>query len=328
MIKQVLSLAVLLSLSVTTPNAHASIFSAVSMDSTDVQDAQKKKGGFMVFKKELSDLKIDGKEKSLRGKTKIAVPFFRVNFVTGDKYRNAVKTGMGANATSKVKSSLSGVETETFQAVTDEMHADFIRQLQQAGYDVIPTDDIQKTEKFAKLESDYPNVKRSVTKVTASSLPFPGKFKNPAPGISKELDAVVLKVDLNIDYLIINKNEKRFNITKDVSHVDVTQGINVTGTITAFTKNNMVLITLQQPVTSQRPFGMVEDQTSTLSKVNDTLVLASGWLSPSGLGSKRQTSRNFDVAANSEQYRLAVGDALVQINRKIAETLKSFREKE
>lgn len=327
MTKTLLSLAVILCLM--THSAHASIFSSVDVDSQGVQDAAAKKTSrFLFLKKTLDDLAIDGKKKSLRDKTRIAVPFFRLNFVTEDKYRNTVRSGIEGRSSSKVKSSLSGVTPDIYQAVTDEMYADFIRQLQSAGYEIVPNEELKQSEKFSDMESDYPKIDDDVAKITASSMPFPGKFRNPASDISKAVNAVVLQVDLDVDYLIINKNEKRFNLTKDVSHVDVTQGISVEGLISAFVEDDMTTILIQQPVTSNRPFASVLDETSALSKANDALVLASGWLSQGGLGSKRQTSKKLEVVADSQQYRLAVGDALVQLNRNIAGTLAFLRDGE
>lgn len=317
----------LLALTMIPAAAQASIFSSVDADETRVQDAQANKGGFII-KRKLDDLKVDGSEKSLRGKTRIAVPFFRLNFVTSDKYRNTVTTGLSASRTSSnVKSELSGVEESVFQAVTDEMYQDFLRQCEKAGYEVVPVDELQNSEKFADLESDYPKIKKDVAKITANKFPFPGRFKNPSADISKQLDAVVLQVDLDVDYLIINKNEKRFNVLKDSSHVDVTQGVNVMGSITAFSGDKMTTIIIQQPFQSSRMFAALNDETSAMSKANDALVFASGWLTQGGLGSKRQTTRSYDIVADSQLYRLAVGDAMVQLNRDIAGTLQTLRDK-
>lgn len=304
--------------------AHASVFSSVDMDSTGVQEAQKKKSGFII-KRAIDDIKVDGKEKSLKGKTKIIIPFFRLNFVTDDKYRNSVG-GATSTSTSKVKSSLEGVEPEVMQRVTDEMYADLIAQLQRAGYEVVSNDLLNGSEKYQKLDDEYPEVKKDVVKVTPSGLTFPGRFRDPAPDISEDLDALVLKADFDVDFLVINRNESRFNLLKDKSHVDVTQGVNAVGVITVYAEDKMTTITVQQPVTSQRPFGVLSDETSALSKVNDVAVFASGWVTGQGLGSKRQTSRDFDVIADNNQYRLAVGDVFVQINRKVADILKELRD--
>ncbi|MCB9799286.1 MAG: hypothetical protein H6757_00825 [Candidatus Omnitrophica bacterium] len=322
--KNLFSVFFVLFLTVFYQNAQASIFSSVDVDSSGVQEAQKKKDGFII-KRAVDEIKIDGKEKSLRGQTRIAVPFFRLNFVTGDKYRNAVGGRYTSTSTSKVKSSLSGVEPEVFQQVTDEMYTDLISQLKEKGYAVVTNEELSASEKYSDLDKEYPQIKKSVAKVTPTGLSFPGKFKDPSPDISETVDAVVLELDMDIDFLVINRNEARFSLTKDKSHVDVTQGINIMGTATLFSGEKTTTINFQQPVTAQRAFGRVNDETSALSKANDALVFASGWLSPQGLGSKRQTSRKLDVDADPLQYRLAVGDAMVQINRKLAETLQELR---
>lgn len=299
----------------------------VGVEETTVQDAQvKKKQVILPFiKKTLDDLKISGKEKSLRGKTRVSVPFFRLNFVTKDKYRNSVTTGMGHNTSARVKSELMGVDPAVYQTITNEMYADFLKQLEAAGYELVSLEEVKKVEKFAKMESNYPDIDNDAAKVTALRLPFPGRFKNPSAEISKTLDAIVLQVDLTVDYLIINANQKRFNIVKDASHVDVSQGINVLGLITAYAESKMTTILIQQPVTSQRPFGIVQDETSAMSKAGDALVLASGWLG-NGIGSKRQSSKTLAIAANTQDYQLAVGDAMSQVNQSIAGTLQTLRE--
>jgi hypothetical protein len=208
------------------------------------------------------------------------------------------------------------------------MYADFLEQLRQAGYEVVSAEEFKKSEKYEKLDNEYPDVKRDKVQVVPAGLTFPGKFRDPAPDISEDLSALVMKVDLEIDYLVINANQSRFNILKDAAHVEVSQGINALGVVTVYSEGKMTTITLQQPVTSARPFGQISDDTSTLSKVNDVATFASGWVTQGGLGSKRQTSRSFDVIADSNQYRLAVGDVLAQINRRVTSLMQELRDRE
>lgn len=322
--RKIVTVSIVLALLSGQTQAQASLLSSIDVNSAEVQQAQAKKGGF-ILKRKLDDLKIDGKKKSLAGKTEIAAPFFRLNFVTDGKYRNSDNYGLH-RSTSKLKSTLSGVDGGTLQRLTDEMYHDFTAQLAAAGYEVMDNSVITQSEKYKKLDNDYPQIKKDVVKATPSGMTFPGKFRNPSPALSEETGALILQLDLNVDFLIINQ-AKRFDILKDGSYMGVTQGISVFGTVTVYSKNKVTLITLQQPVTSSRPFGALNDETSALSKANDALVFASGWLSPQGLGSKRQTHKSVDVVANPEQYRLAVGDALVQVNRKIAEALKELRDR-
>lgn len=303
-------------------NAHA----GVGVETDTVQEAQvRKKEYFPFIKKTLEDLDINGKKKSLRGKTRISVPFFRLNFVREDKYRNAVTTGMGHSTTARVKSELTGVDPAVFQTATNEVYADFLKQLEAAGYELVSLEEVKKVEKFAGMESKYPDIEDDAAKVTALQLPFPGRFKNPSPAISEAVNAVVLQVDLTVDYLIINANQKRFNVLKDASHVDVSQGISIMGTITAFSENDMTTMLIQQPVTSERPFGTVYDETSALSKAGDVMVAASGWLG-NGIGTRRQSSKTLAIAADTQGYQLAVADAMAQLNQNIAGTLQTLRE--
>lgn len=304
-----------------------SAFAGVGVESSSVQEAQTRKREVLPFiKKTLEDIDINGKKKSLRGKTRISVPFFRIGFVTKDKYRNAVNTGMGGRSTARVKSELSGVDPSVYQTITNEMYADFLKQLEAAGYELVSLEEVKKVGKFASMESKYPDIDDDAAKVTALQMPFPGRFKNPSAAISEAVNAVVLQVDLTVDYLVINPNQKRFNILKDVSHVDVSQGINVLGSITAYSGSDMTIMLIQQPITSDRPFGTVMDKTSALTKAGDVAVLASGWLSTSGLGSKRQSSKTLAIAADTQQYQLAVGDAMSQANQNIAGLLQTLRE--
>ena len=296
--------------------------SSVAVDTSGVQKAQAVKSGFII-KRAVDDIKVAGSKKTIKNKTRVIVPFFRLNFVVSDKYRNTIGNYKGSTS-SRVNSELSGVNGATYQQIAEEMYTNFIEELKRTGYEVLPNETLDSNAKYAGLARKYPVIKNDVVQATPQGLPFPGTFMDPAVKISKGLDALLLKVDLNVDFLVINKNESRFNITKDSSHVDVTQGVNVLGTVTVYANQKVTTLTLQQPVTSDRPFGIVLDETSAMSRANDVMVAASGWFNGQGLANKRQTTRSFNVDARDQDYRLAAGDALVQANRKVAVTLQGL----
>lgn len=293
---------------------------AGSVEPHMVLDLQDVKGGRYI-KRTLDDLKIDGKEKKIAGREKIALPFFRTNFLTSDKYTNRV--GGMTTSTSKVKSSLEGIDPQTMQSITNEMYVNLRQQLENQGFEVLSYNDYKDHEKFAAMEVKYPDSDRDEAKFTAMDMPYPGTFKNPSGDMAKDLDAVIVQADLDINYIVINRNTKKFTLG-DKAAVKISQGVSVTGIVTLFTDKHQVTITIQQPVQSMQPFGVALNETSAMNVTSDAIVAVGSIIGGNGLGSNRQKTRTITVQGRPDAYREAARDALMQTNELIAEAMKSL----
>jgi hypothetical protein len=90
--------------------------------------------------------------KAMQGLKRVAVPLFTVEFVTADAVSGST-SGFGAagRATSSAAYKLVGVGEADFQALTDTLYTDFLRDLQASGVEVVPREQWQAAPAYAKL---------------------------------------------------------------------------------------------------------------------------------------------------------------------------------
>lgn len=287
-------------------------FARTEINESEVQQAQKIKKKRYFFTKQLDDLKTVGKVKHIPENNKVIVPYFRVTFATGGKYLNSV----GGITTSKTKvySSLNGVAPEIMQEITNAMYDDLLKQLGDAGYEIQDLSVLQENDKYQKLQekSKYPNIKKNHAQFTPDNRYFPGKVAVKAFMLANEVDALFLKADYTVNFIVLNRNEKKINILKDKSNVKVGQGINVFGEISVITKKGPVAFLIQQPINSNKPIGEVVDATTGMNKVSDGVALVGSLLG--GKVGNRQSTSTVEVNAQPDSYKAAALDALNKSN--------------
>lgn len=286
------------------------------MDSSGVQEAQARKKGRGLFQSTIADIEASGSRKVMDGQKTVVAPFFRVTFATDGKYRNSV--GGITTATSKVYSKLNGVEEQTFQDITDNMYKNWIEELKAAGFEVLDNSVLETSANFKKVDDVYPEVKKDHAMFTPTGLSFTDGFSDKSTLIANEVGVPVLKADLTVNFVIINRNEKKFSLTTSKAQVWVSQGINVLGEVTASNAKGQRKYTIGQPVTSDKAFGELVDATTGANKASDTVVAVAGALTD-GLGSKRQSTMTVEVNAKGDEYQVAVEDAITQANQKVAQ---------
>lgn len=290
------------------PTVHARI----QIDESGVQEARKIKKKRYFWKKELADMAIVGKVKHIPENDNVIVPYFRVTFVTGGKYMNSV----GGVTTSKTKviSSLNGVNEATMQEVTNAMYEHLLSQLEEAGYNVLDISALDSSDKFQSLDrNDYPNIKKSLSQFTPKGLPYPGTIAVKAYMAAQDVDAIMLKADYTVNFVVLNENQKKISILRDKSDVEVGQGINVFGELAAISDKGAVSFVIQQPIGSDKPFGEVENATTAMNKVSDGVATVASLLN-GRLGDRRSTN-TVEVNANNAEYKVAAEDALTQANQ-------------
>lgn len=119
-------------------------------------------------------LKQLGDDKHYRGIRRVAVTQFAVQFVTADSISGETAGGFGSNSASVTGHyKLSGVGQAEFQAAADAFHAEFERQLQAAGLEVVPKAQVLASpiwQRLAATGQTLPTVTEETTTVAPQGL--------------------------------------------------------------------------------------------------------------------------------------------------------------
>ena len=90
--------------------------------------------------------------RGLKGMTRAAVTVFAVEFVTADNITTQTSGfGSAGRARSSMYYKLLGVGEPEFQALTDALHAEFLKRLAASGVEVVPADQLQAQPLYRKL---------------------------------------------------------------------------------------------------------------------------------------------------------------------------------
>jgi hypothetical protein len=97
-------------------------------------------------------LKQYGNDSHYKGIRRVAVTQFTVQFITRDSITAETASGFGSSGASVTGHyQLSGVGEPEFQAATEAVHAEFLRQLQAGGLEVVPTEQVQAAPTWRRL---------------------------------------------------------------------------------------------------------------------------------------------------------------------------------
>lgn len=296
------------------------VFARMEVKDDTVQDAQKIKRKKFLFSKVIDDMNTVGNPKHIPDNNKVILPYFRVTYALGGKYLNNV--GGVTTSKTKVMSKLTGVDEATMQQITDQIYADLLNQLKAVGFEVIDVATLESNEKFQKIKRAYPVVKKDTAMFTPAGMPYPGTIDVKAYTLAQDVDALMLKADYTVNFVVLNRNEKKVSILKDKSDVAVSQGINVFGEISVITPKGFIIFQIQQPILSKKIFGDVENATTKMDKVGDGITMVAGILGGGKLGNRVSTNR-VEVETTPEEYKVAAEDALVLANQTLAEYMAS-----
>lgn len=177
--------------------------------------------------------------KSLKGAQKIAVPGFRVAFVTRNKVTARSEDwlgGMGGGRSSGSKASmevmLGNVDYALMQSIANEAYATFLTKMKAAGVEVVSTDALKASETFKSLElapssAEAPYTKKMpggqmhVVVVSPTDLPLwftnwdagltdQGRFKQGNTKailkLSQELDAAIVYPTFLLDFSALSSS--------------------------------------------------------------------------------------------------------------------------
>ena len=292
-------------------------FAKDGINESEVLEADKRTKKHYFVKKVVDDVKISGNNKSLAGRKQFIAPSFRVNYLIDGKYRNDV----GGITSSKrtVHSTLSGVENDQFQAITEAMYDEFVARLKEAGFDVGDHTTNSGFSNF-KMKKSYPHEKSGKVVTLPDGLIAQQGFSHPAMKlIMADREAAVLVVDLTVDFVIHNRNKKKFTFGNKAA-VETSQGISVTGQMSINDSKSGVTVALGQPVTSPNAFGKVADATKGTDKASDVIYGVGQWIGGGGLGNRKKTTRA-SVVADPDLYAEAAKDALGSVSATFVDAL-------
>lgn len=291
-------------------------FARIKINEDGISEGNKKKHKRWFFTQTLDDLAVEGKIKHIPQNNKVIVPYFRVTFATGGNFLN--KEGGVTTSKTRVYSKLNGVSEDAMQEITNQMYADLLAQLKEAGYEVMDLSELEGNANYQKLQesSKFPIIKKTHAQFTPDKRYFPGTIPVKAYMLAREVDALMLQADYTVNFVVLKANEKKFNILNDKSDVEVSQGINVFGHLAVITESGPVTFRIQQPINSNIVFGQIEDATTAMNKVSDGVALASSLLS--GKFGDRQSTNTVEVTSTNEEYKSAATDALSKSNATLA----------
>lgn len=293
---------------------------------------------------------------AFKGAEKVVIGNFVVGFATyttDSAKAGGGLLGNGFGGKSTAKSTLTGIDAATMQAITDAAYADFVRQLQAQGYTVAPRDGLLADARFAKstqMDSPFNDSTGGIfgggSKTTyvapralGSIRPFMGDipgtmggmgFSNPTVAASEYASKSGEKI-LSVVYLLDFSNAESYGgWHRQSSAVQVGQGLTVVpgtskvsligGQSGTFSSANGS-IAIGQPITSQTAFADISDATSDAAKATEIATNVIGVLG--GIGSN--SSRQFTFAARPGDYTAAAHDVTGQATRLLVGQMAALR---
>lgn len=300
----------------------------VKQSATEVMapTAKKKKSGMFGIRSEVPEVKMTyGKVKSLANVEKLIVPFYRINYLKSSNYKNESNNSY-TKASARVLSTLEGVSDDIFADMTEEAYADFKSKLEAAGYTVKSHEGMASVDKYL-AKSKYPSSDDTAYYSVPKSVTYVGgKHSNAEFKVHMAEKTNVMSVDLIADFVINNRNEKKFNLTRAKETVYTSQGANVGGNVAIRVPNRHVAMEIGQPPHSKIAFGTMTDATTGGDKAGDTAKMVAGALFGKGRMTRSTTKRKV-VKAEEVKYREAMMDAIRQANTLIVEKLASAKVK-
>ncbi len=284
---------------------------------------------------------------------RVAVAGFRVAFVTKDSATAQVRASSflgrdtsGARMT--VNATLEGIDAATLQAVTDKAYANFLAQLQLAGREIVPQDELK--EFFSGLQATPSPVDKPFTKeVNAQTVQLyaptgmPLWFIHIESGWSdrggfelgnwrrlgeyaKTANAIVVTPLIVVNFVSMRSSGNQSGLVARTAEADAIPGMTINTFMSLY--NSPVdegAVQMTKGVQSELGFGTMKEVASEDNKavkgIFDLLGKAAG-LANAG-GANRATS-NRVMQANNTDYRVASLDALNRATGAFAKLFEKY----
>lgn len=290
----------------------------------------------------------------LKGVKRVAVPLFTVDFVTADSEKaEASGFGSAGRATAISAYKLKGVGQAEFQALTDAAYSAFMADLQAAGFETVPLEQVQAQALFRKLlaggkpapalRSDGmmlapPGMGIYGFSDVASGGSKPGLFGGLAAmgtalsavggavdtaELAKALDAAVVEVQLRVHFVqLVNENKGflgRMGSSATVSAKVYPSITSATYTVQSSTRGTL---TLKQPLALDAgAFTEVRSAPTTATDVAAGVMTA--LISLASKGGSSVSTEDKEAVADPARYSAAVAQGLASANQMFVARLRA-----
>lgn len=297
--------------------------------------------------------------KVLKGLTKVAVPQFSVEFVTFDR-ASAETSGFAAAGRASVSAAykLIGVGQEDFQAMTESLYADFIRELQASGLEVMSAEQLGAAPSYRKQVAGgtpTPIISDSAIVVAPAGMALYGVNRVKAEGskntgmfgalsalsnvgsaisgafdnveLQKELGgAALLEVHMRVHFVkLTNNNKGFFGRISSTASVSAKAYPSITAAhMSVFAGPEGGHLSLKQPLTlDAAAFSDVREEATTAKDVAGAVLTG---LIRFASGSKDSAEfKRFETVADAAKYREVVGGGLGLVREMLVARLKAER---
>lgn len=294
---------------------------------------------------------------TLKGITRVAVPLFAVEFVTADNV-SASTSGFASvgRASSSLYYKLLGVGEADFQAITEALYADFVRDLAASGLEVVPPEQVLASPTYRKLAAaGSPAPIRSSSAITLSppGMAIYGFAKAAAGGnnggvfgaiasigsnmaavgsafdsieLGKELGASLIEVQVRVNFVQLTDHNRGF--LGRLSGTAATSGqVNPSiGSLLVGVQNGPMrsTVTMKNSLTlDNAAFAEVREKASTTADIAGAVAVG---LLRLAIGSKDSSSSSeMEAVADPVRYREVVGAGLGTVRQMLVARLREAR---
>jgi len=281
-----------------------------------------------------SDIEFDTQKlKQMKGVDRVFVPRVTVSFIT----RSAMDESTGralSKLTLRSAMQLTGVDQDTFQRIVDQTHADFRSALTEAGFDVVPVEEMKADPAWAELrieeeqhsgeEVRLSSIWDSMSKISGGTharefVPSGEAYLRPGfvprknnffrySDIGKSLGAVALELNLVFEFV-------QYRTDKSVSFDGPGLGTELSIESRPFVYPSYVFVFIAHP--NKKMSTMQHDDPEKIKAIPASWALSttesgSSWKT----GRRKDANHYYDIVADPVQYEAAVlSNARVYIQR-------------
>jgi len=296
---------------------------------------------------------------TLKGLKRVAVSQFSVEFVTGDSV-SAETSGFAAAGRARVTAfhRLVGVGQAEFQALSEAMHGEFLRQLQASGLEVVPHEQLLAAPSYRKLAAAglaMPDIQEDAITVAPAGMALFGANRLAAQttqpsgmfsglqafgsamsaignvsdlqSLQVELgDATLLEVHLRVHFVqLVNQNKGFFGRLASQASVSAQTAPSIRSArmgvqVGAY---NAQLALKQALTLDASAFSEVREQAS--SKADVAGAVLAGLINLASGSQNRSDSKRFETVAEPSRYREVLSTGLSQTQAMLVARLQAER---
>jgi hypothetical protein len=295
---------------------------------------------------------------AIKGMKRVAMPSFQVEFVTRSSAQASTSGFASAGRTSvSAYYTLVGVGEADFQALTNQLHADFVRDLQQMGVEVVPFAQVQASPAYRKLAAGAQPAPYSKSGGGTSSVALApagqliygsaliaaksdsmfGAFSTLANtgammgaafdtiDLAKELDARIVDVRLVVDFAQIASSDKGF--LSRLSSTASVDGKVQPALLAGASMMSVQSATMRTTVMLRNPLLLPPAAISGLREATSTATqagnVAAALINLAAGGKNSSSAADFEAVADPAVYRASIGASLGQVREMLVSRLKA-----